>query len=41
MRVRKQRANVDSFTGAGVVGKAHSSDCFAAELNCTLDVQNS
>lgn len=23
MHVRKQRANVDSFTGAGVVGKAH------------------
>lgn len=32
MRVRKQRANVDSFTRAGVVGKAHS-DCFAAELS--------
>lgn len=32
MRVRKQRANVDSFTGGGVVGKA-CSDCFAAELN--------
>ena len=32
MHVRKQRANVDSFTGGGVVGKAHS-DCFAAELN--------
>lgn len=32
MRVRKQRANVDSFTRAGVVGKAHS-DCFAAQLS--------
>lgn len=32
MHVCKQRANVDSFTGAGVVGKAHS-DCFAADLN--------
>lgn len=32
MHVRKQRANVDSFTGGGVVGKA-CSDCSAAELN--------
>lgn len=32
LRVRKQRANVDSFTGGGVVGKARSG-CFAAELN--------
>ena len=32
MRVRKQRANVDSFAGGGVVSKARS-DCFAAELN--------
>lgn len=32
MRVRKHRANVDSFTRAGVVGKAHS-DCFAAQLS--------
>lgn len=32
MHVRKQRANVRSFAGGGVVGKARSG-CFAAEIN--------